>query len=831
MFMPREFYQYNERASLGGVPHVPELDLTLASLYRVGGKTPGAMPGLAALAPPRRAARGRERERLVVYLALGGNAPLSSADYDTLANQIGEKFFHTPGSLTLAMKTAAEAANATLLDRNMRTTGHGQYAMAVLALAALRADELYLVQSGPVHAFWLRAAPAGSRHYFEPQLAGRGLGFSQTPRLYFAHMELGAGDRLLLAAQMPPEWEQLLLAERGAAMFEATRRRLLASNAPDLHAALILAQSGSGKLTIVPEEPGSTASSLAAVPVAPAAIQEPAHPPPEEPVSTELGEDQAGPGPEAQPPHAEPSPAAGRLAAFTAADVPVAMPEPPPGSVPPAILTETKQEPPVSTPVDSAPRPGGTVADRPVPVMARQPVSSSAKKRRGRGIFLALATAMRATRLFFLALGGRLRAFLPRLLPGMEDDQMGNPGSRVSRGTLLFIAIAVPVVIASVAAAVYFQRGRAAQFATYYNRAGEEAGQAVAASDPTSQRQHWLATLQLLDQAEAYAKSPDSQSLRTQAQNSLDALDRITRLDYRRAFAAKLGGTITQMAATDNDVYLLEGGTGKVLHAARSELGYNLDSGFQCAPGNVGGVDVGPLVDLVTLPAGNSVGADILAVDAGGNGLYCGPDQAPQSFQLAPPPQPIQQIAAIAAAGDTLYVLDAAGNFLWQYDGSQGVFDTTPLAFFGSEVPPLQTATDMAVLDNNLFLLHSDGHISSCALSLIPDVSPTRCTDPANLVDTRSGSPGGPALNGAIFAQMQSTPPPNAFVALLDGVAQAIYRFSPSQLDLQDQLRALPGSAPPVPQGVPASAFTIAPNHIIFLAVGDSLYYAEEPSP
>lgn len=33
------------------------------------------MPGLAALTPPRKPARGRERDRLVVYLALGGNTP------------------------------------------------------------------------------------------------------------------------------------------------------------------------------------------------------------------------------------------------------------------------------------------------------------------------------------------------------------------------------------------------------------------------------------------------------------------------------------------------------------------------------------------------------------------------------------------------------------------------------------------------------------------------------------------------------------------------------------------------------------------------------------
>lgn len=812
---------------------MPDLDLTLASLYRLGGKTPPAMPGLAALSPFRRAARGRERDRLVIYLALGGNTPFAAADYEVLTSQIGDKFYHTPGSLTLALKTAAEAANTALLDRNMRTTGHGQYAMALLALAALRGDQLYLVQCGPVHAFWLKGA-GEPRHYFEPQLAGRGLGFSQTPRLYFAHMELAPADRLVLAAQMPPEWEGWLLAERGAASLEATRRRLLSSNAPDFHATLIQAQSGTGNLTLLPADQGQPARPLGGAAVMAQAAAAPGIALTETEVSDE------------PPPYAQPAPTGSRLAAFTASDVPAVMPDLPPGAVPPVVPDEALEEPPLPpAPSSSSPlvstnaegRPlrtdrAETVADRPVPVMARQPISPGpAQKRRGQGIFLGLATALRGVRLFFAGLGTRLSAFVPRLLPGMEAGPAGNPGPGVSRATLLFIAIAVPVVIASVAAAVYFQRGRAAQFQTYYDRAGGEAGLAVAATDPADQRQHWLAALQLLDQAESYAKSPDSQSLRAQAQNSLDALDRITRLDYQRAFASRLGGTVTQLAATNSDVYMLESGAGTVQHAARSELGYSLDTGFQCSPGTYGSFNVGPLVDLVSLPATNALGADILAVDAAGNGLYCAPDQAPQAFQLAPPPQPLQQVTAITPDGDTLYVLDAPGNFLWQYDASQGVFDTTPLAFFGAEVPPLSTATDMAVVEGNLFLLHADGHVTSCTLSPIPDVSPSRCSEPATLVDTRSGNLSGAALSGATFTKIEDTPPPNAYAALLDGGAQAIYRFSPSQLELQDQLHAEPGSASPLPQGVPASAFIIAPNHIVFLAVGDSLYFAEEPSP
>jgi hypothetical protein len=844
-------------APLSRALSVPELDLNLIGLYRVQGKSSAAMPGLAALIPPRRAAHGRDRDRLIVYLALGGNVPFTVADYETLTSQVSEKFFRTSGSLTFALKTAVEAANTALVERNMRTTGRGQYAMALLALGALRGNQFYLVQCGPSHAFWLGAGEP--RHYYEPQLAGRGLGFSQTPRLYFAHIELRPGDRLVLAAQLPAEWEQALLSERGPASFEATRRRLLASNAPDLHAALIQAQVGTGQVAILAPP---VSSALAEGTEGAKSPGEPASLPP---IPYEIEEDTLAVPP--MPPNlagekpASTGPAGSRLSAFTAPSVPSVMPDLPPGAAAPlsplpereadgnAIPLTQQMETGPATPAHSvAEHPGRagaappqTVGDRPVPVMTRQPVSARAqRKRRGQGIFLALAKAMHATRLFFFTLGARTKAFLPRLLPNLQEETP-NPGTSrggvpstsrgMSRSTLLFIAIAVPVLIATMAAMVYFERGRADQFQVYYARASQEASQALAVSDPAAQRERWQMSLYWLDQAESYASSPESKSLRAQAQNSLDVFDRITRLDYQHALPGKLSGNIVRMAANESDLYMLDGTDGKVQRAFRSEQGYTLDGSFQCSPGTYEDLTVGPLVDLVTLPATNAAGADILAVDGIGNALYCGPDLAPQPFQLAPPPEPLQQITAIASDEDSLYVLDATGRDVWQYQGSQGFFNSTPLSFFGLEVPPLETAVDMTVLAGNLFLLHSDGHLTSCGLNLIPTVAPTRCTDPAMLVDTRSGNPSGATLSGTSFSQIQNTPPPNSDVTLLDGPAQAIYRFSPSLLELQDQLRAEPGQPNPLPQGVPASAFTISPNHTVFLVVDGNLFYADESSP
>ena len=574
---------------------MPELDLNLVSLYRVQGKSTAGMPGLAAMVPPRRAAHGRDRDRLIIYLALAGNVPFTVADYEALTAQVSEKFYRTSGSLTFALKTAAEAANAALVERNMHTTSHGQYAMALLALGALRGDQLYLVQCGPSHAFWLGAGEP--RHYYEPQLAGRGLGISQTSRLYFSHMELQPGDRLVLAAHLPPEWEGALLSERGPASLEATRRRLLVSSAPDLHAALIQVQAGTGQVAILtaPASPapaegagaGSSEGALAPIPEASAAGI---------PQAPRAPSDPAGERPATSPP------AGSRLAAFTAADVPSVMPDMPLGAsapVPPFVGLELEESLPPSTrgldaganspvnpvmigaAVSAGASPAQTAAERTVPVMGRQPVSAKAgRKRRGQGVFLALGKSVHATRVFFFTLGARTSAFLPRLLPNLESESPGSggmsgggPGSpmgggpgggipppprRVSRSTLLFIAVAVPVLIATVAAMVYFERGRADQFQVFYARAGEEASQALAVTDSAAQREHWQMSLYWLDQAESYANSPESRSLRAQAQNSLDAFDRITRLDYKPALPAKLGGNVVRMAANERDLYMLD---------------------------------------------------------------------------------------------------------------------------------------------------------------------------------------------------------------------------------------------------------------------------------
>ena len=109
-------------------------------------------------------------------------------------------FYETPGTLTAALRAAAESINKPLYDRNMSGPGHGQYAAGLLALAVLRESQLTLLLSGPMHAYVL--GTQGAQHIFDT-LSGKGLGLGTSTPHYFSQVTLQANDRLLICAKIP----------------------------------------------------------------------------------------------------------------------------------------------------------------------------------------------------------------------------------------------------------------------------------------------------------------------------------------------------------------------------------------------------------------------------------------------------------------------------------------------------------------------------------------------------------------------------------------------------------------------------------------------------
>ncbi len=403
---------------------------------------------------------------------------------------------------------------------------------------------------------------------------------------------------------------------------------------------------------------------------------------------------------------------------------------------------------------------------------------------------------------------------LARLLP---EEDLGLPAS-----WLAFMAVAVPLVVVSVAATVYYQQGKDDLYRAYYQQAEAYLAQAENAPDETARRDAWQRALDALDRAEQYQVTPESQALRRSLLANLDARDGIVRVEFQPAI---YGGLTKQISVRtilpDGDaLYLLDGNSGAVVRAELTSRGYQVDASFRCGPTP----RVRELVDVVLLPRGNSLNAVLLGVDTDGNLLYCRVGESALEAALPSPNGNWGGPQALDFYAGNLYLLDPhpRANAVWVYPGQDASFRGLPVFFFDNEIPPLERAVDMVRTPDDLFLLYADGHLTRCTVGR--GGAETRCADPAPLRDDRPEGEAKPAFAGAHFAAIQYVSPPDPALYLLDDARQAVYLFS-LQLRFLRQYRSLyplEGSAP--------TAFAVDhPSRRLFLALGNEVYYTVLP--
>jgi hypothetical protein len=364
------------------------------------------------------------------------------------------------------------------------------------------------------------------------------------------------------------------------------------------------------------------------------------------------------------------------------------------------------------------------------------------------------------------------------------------------------------------------------EYEEYLVQAQAARAQAVGLTDAAAQREAWQRELFYLDKAESSNETNVSRGLRQEAQTGLDSLQGITRLQFQPVLSSGVGTPVGRLAASENDIYLLDAQGGEIMHIALTNSGFQRDSAFDCGPGSFGGYTVGPLVDIRPLLTVNTFTATVIGVDAAGTLLYCAPGQVAQAIPLPPPDTNWGRVKAFILEGGNLYVLDAQSRAVWVYVGKDGSFVDRPYFFFGGQIPELADAIDLAVNNDDLYILHSDGHLSTCSYSRIESV-PTRCVDPAPLVNPLPAYRDTDLFSSAHFTQMMFTPAPDSALLLLDSDSQGVFRFTPRSLELQGQLRPLPGRANPLPQGN-VNAMTVSPNHILYFAIQDKLYFASD---
>jgi len=742
-------------------------DLNLISLYRINGNEWPMMPGLLATNPPRKTARGRENDRLLVYLTLAGSVAYSPADYGQLTAKIAERFYSTAGSMTLGLKTAVEWLNTYLIEENKK----GQYTVGALVLAALRGTSLYIVQCGPTHAYWMTINE--TRHFNDPALAGKGLGLNESAQMYFAQASLNANDRMLFCAALPPNWDKSLAEERGSTSMDVIRRRLLAITDTNVSAVLFQAVEGTGVMNVLkasskPPAPGSAQPQADAValstPASPLVVENP------------------------QAPAKSPAPRRSRHA--------------------PRLQKSDWQK-------------YWPKLDALLPPARREKIRKSIQS-----VARFLVRIIQAGRRLWQKISNALDKLVPRLLPGEHTPPripsiwlafiaIAFPLLLVAVGVLVFFEIGQPALFDA-----YYQRavGVADQTQSEQDPSNLRVGWETV-----------LTMLDDADRYPVPERVAETLKLRRQAQKELDRIDRILRVDYRPAFKTALRPmSVRRMAASDIDVYLLDDATGSVARGVLDGQAYKTDPGFEsCKPGIYDGVNVGRLIDIVALPRSNPSGATLMGIDAAGNLLYCASGEMPKAASLQRPDAVWNGITAIAYDAHNLYLLDALGRAVWVFVGTTDIrFPEKPFFFFESQVPTgLEQAIGLAVNGDDLYLLYQDGHLTTCTLSRI-QASPTRCTDPALFVDTRPGHQDGIILADGVFSQIAFTSPPDPAVALLEPYTHAIFRFSARALELQNQIQPAVGKDNPIPAEQRLTAMAFSPNKILFVFAGGQLYFA-----
>jgi hypothetical protein len=266
---------------------------------------------------------------------------------------------------------------------------------------------------------------------------------------------------------------------------------------------------------------------------------------------------------------------------------------------------------------------------------------------------------------------------------------------------------------------------------------------------------------------------------------------------------------------------MLDANSGSVIRAALSGRGFEIDTDFRCGSFGNNTYSIGKLIDLAPLPQTNILEANVFAMDADGNALYCKADGSPPVAQaVAPPTSNWGDPRAFVLDSGALYVLDPQTNAVWIYGGADYSYVNPPRLFFDEDVPQMAGVIDFAVDLTDMYMLFTDGHITTCSFGFAGQ--PTRCVEPAPFTDSRPGKASGPTVEGAVFTQIRFSPPPDPSIYLLDAEAGAVYHYS-LRLTFQRQFRPLAAHAET------ATAFAVSPGRMMFLAYGNEIFWALIP--
>ncbi|MEA3327023.1 MAG: hypothetical protein U9R53_06905 [Chloroflexota bacterium] len=801
-------------------------DLNLYPIKTEEGRADSLIEGFLAVGPPRRIARSRSDDLLLFSLFIQGNDSLSPEIQKAWLQRLAQSFYKASGTVTSALRTLIETLNLTMMEQNLKLAQDGGGIRAAINLTAVHRRSLYIAQSGYLHAYVL--TQQGLQYFSDTSGSDRGLGFSRSPSIRYYQADLDAGGYLFLTDTPPETWTEELLFGDEFPNLEQLRRRLL-NQAPATFR-LDLAQIMVGKGDIHIHQPKPKLELVSERDAAEPETKIISHDAQEEADSSGSTDD--GAISDTQKIHTLPPQDIEKVAeepSIPESEEEIDVEDEVLASTAQASVPDTSNEGAVS-PQDQMREEEGDKEQEEVVSPSKKPALKTKKAFHQKTKELR-EDGLKGMTVFFdwwHQAREKVRTFFKDLMVRFSPEAKGE-SLRLSKGTLLFIAVAVPILVVTIAVSVYLVRGRTLQYQEYLAQAIAASDSAKAIGDPTVARDLWSQTLTFLDNAEEFKSTEDITELRGKAQDALDALDGAVRLAYQPAISGVLYSeiNITRIVSYGMDLYLFDATDGRVIHATRADQGYEVDPDFICSAGAYSTGTVGTLVDIVSLPINNPYQAQILAVDALGNVAYCAPGQGPVVQSLPAPGAGVGETVKIAYEYNHLYVLNPISATVQIYTSKEGQFLDPPDDYFDGarveEIPDFTKIVDMAVNGPELYLLRTDGMMVDCIYSGLPD-NPVTCEQPVDYIDGRSGREDQMlVMPEASYVSVLYTSPPDPSVSILDATNADIYRFS---LRFRIYRRLRPDLGDFEVESPTATAFTIGIDQIAFIAFGNQVFYA-----
>ncbi|MBN2047980.1 MAG: hypothetical protein JW750_09070 [Anaerolineaceae bacterium] len=811
-------------------------DIYLLPIERKAQIESNQIDGLYLSGAPRRAQRARSNDLLIFWMTVITNNDIPAETQQAMLRSAAETYFKARGSVTAGMTEAVNHLNQHLHDLSETS---GSRIGAKMNIAILRENTLYLAHAGAVYTFLLQQGKMTP--FFSATSHSQVLGYVDQVRLKFYQTPLETGDVFLLAPAPAQGWNKQTLVFEHRCSLQSIRRRLLTNTIGDFQSVVLQLQEGKGEFHKM---------RLAN----PAEIPPPAREPRNEKPAVKLtpviqAEADDEPAAEKTPPTETRSVPA---EAETTETAPAA---PPPTE---SVGTETDDEP-AAPQAEPEPERSAPLTTRPAPEPEPQPERPSFQEKFDETIedlielvpIFDLEESKRRFAEFWLNMRKR-KSTPPSPVPEAEeaenledhpdfqeesepDAPENDPGPqkpglfaplklKISNAMMLFIAIAVPLVIVAVAATVYIQKGLTQQYETYYSQAEMLANQANRENDPTIKGEYLTKALELVEQAEDYRATSDTQALHLKIETQLDEMNGIHRLPIYNVLENELLSSIqiTKLVSSSQnlDLYALDGSEGRVLRFSYTGSSYRLDNEFTCGENHID-----PLIDIKALSPLNKYKAPLAALSAGGDLFYCMPGADPVVVSLTVPYLNWKNLTNFMLTRNMLYVLDNGTRALWEYfdDTSEQNFNgTEPYLYFEVDPPTdLSRVLDIAILNDSFFMLDDENNIWSCIhQTLDEEYRECKQLTPATAEDAPL------PMDGVKLSRVESSNVPSALY-LMDESQEVLYRFS-IKMKLDKLFRFYTEKGETKPKDV-LTAFTVTNSRWAILAYGNEIYYTQLP--